>query len=214
MRTITVKGVGTASTRPDYAVINITLESGDFEYDKALETAAKAVDSMTSALVSVGFEKSDLKTSDYSVRTEYKSVRDENGNYSQEFDGYACRYTLKLGLDFNTERLGKALSALTSVDPKPEVSIDFTVKDPSAVSEKLLRSAAENARAKAQILCDASGVKLGGLVSIDYDWHDINIVSECRADSPMMLAKNSAFADIEPEEISSSDSARFVWEIV
>lgn len=213
MRTITVKGVGTASTRPDYAVINITLESDGFEYGKALETAAKAVDLMTSALVSVGFEKSDLKTSDYSVRTEYKSVRDKNGDYSKKFDGYVCRYQLKLGLDFNTERLGKALGALTSVDPKPEISVDFTVKDPSAVSEKLLRSAAENARAKALILCEALGVKLGGLVTIDYDWSDINIISECRADSVAMCSER-VIADIEPEEISSSDSARFVWEIV
>lgn len=213
MRTITVKGVGTASTRPDYAVISVTLESDDLDYDKALETATAAVDSMTLALVSVGFDKSDLKTSDYSVRTEYKSVRDENGNYSQEFDGYVCRYLLKLGLELDTEKLGKALGALTSVEPKPEISISFTVKDPSAVSERLLRSAAENARAKAQILCEASGVKLGGLVSVDYDWREIDIVSECRVESPMMLSEKR-IADIEPEEINSSDSVRFVWEIV
>ena len=52
----------------------------------------------------------------------------------------------------------------------PELSIVFTVKDPSAVNKELLKSATANAREKAEILCEASGVELGKLLIIDYNW--------------------------------------------
>ena len=36
-KTITVKGIGNASARPDYVVISMALESTDKEYSKAME---------------------------------------------------------------------------------------------------------------------------------------------------------------------------------
>ena len=209
MRTITVKGVGSASTRPDHAEITLSIEGRDNNYEKALEIASTAVETMTEALAKAGFDKKALKTTDYSVNTDYRSVRDENGDYTREFNGYICQYSLRLGVDPDSETLGRALGALTSTEPKPELSIRFTLKDPSAVKAELLRLAAQNAREKAEILCAASGVKLGELISVSYDWADINVVSECRVG--VMMAE---IAPIEPEDIHSSDSAQFVWEIV
>ena len=39
-RTITVKGIGKVSAKPDYVVFSMTLESKHKDYDKAMDMAA------------------------------------------------------------------------------------------------------------------------------------------------------------------------------
>ena len=52
------------------------------------------------------------------------------------------------------------------------------MKNPARVSEELLINATENARAKAEILCKASGSTLGQLLNIDYNWGELNVFPE------------------------------------
>ena len=42
-RTITVKGIGKASAKPDYVVLSMTLESNHMDYDKAMDMAASHI---------------------------------------------------------------------------------------------------------------------------------------------------------------------------
>ena len=98
----------------------------------------------------------------------------------------------------------------------PQLTIAFTVKDATAINEEMLRSATVNAKRKAEILCEASNVKMGQLLSIDYNWGELNIYSNTRYDMaedcmPMMAMPKSI--DIEPDDIDVSDTATFVWEI-
>lgn len=50
-------------------------------------------------------------------------------------------------------------------------------ENPARVSEELLINATENARAKAEILCKASGSTLVQLLNIDYNWGELNVYS-------------------------------------
>lgn len=109
------------------------------------------------------------------------------------------------------------LCSISNCFAKPEISISFTVKDPLAVNEELLKSATINAREKARILCEASEVKIGNLISINYDWGELNIVSQTdyMIDEKCMAATSKKLSgiDIEPDDIDLSDTATFVWEI-
>ena len=177
MRTITVKGVGNVSAKPDYITISMTVESVDNNYDKAMDGAARRIESLKAAAVSAGYEKEALKTTGFNVETRYENVKDRQGNYMREFAGYACVYRLKLAFNFDSKQFAKVISAIAGSEANPELSIAFTVKNPAKVSEELLTSAAQNARAKAEILCRASGCEMGQLISIDYNWGELNIVS-------------------------------------
>ena len=216
-RTITVKGVGRVSTPPDYIVISMSLEAQDTNYEKAMEQAALQIDYLNKALESVGFKKKSVKTVNFNVRTDYERVKDRNGNYKSVFNGYICNHRLKVEFDFDTRRLAQSLSAISKCLAKPELSIAFTVKDPSAVNKKLLKSATINAREKAEILCEASNVALGDLLAIDYNWGELNVVSrtEYMLDEKCLAMPMGAMADmyIEPDDIDVSDTATFVWEI-
>lgn len=216
-RTITVKGMGRVTTAPDYVVVSMSLEAHEQEYEATMELAAKKIEQLNTSLEEIGFEKKSVKTTNFNVRTDYERVKDRNGNYKSVFNGYICSHRLKVEFDFETKRLAQTLYAISRCLAQPELSISFTVKDPSAVNKELLKSATVNAKEKAQILCEASGVELGQLLTIDYNWGELNIVShtdymleeKCMA----MPVGGLADMDIEPDDIDVSDTATFVWEI-
>lgn len=215
MRTITVKGIGAVSVKPDLIVLRLSMETAEYEYDEAMKAAAEKIDFLNKALEAAGFEKKSAKTADFRVRADYDRLNDGKGNYTSVFMGYKCRHELKIEFDFDTKRLAKALSEISKCIAKPEISIDFTVKDSSAVSGELLKAAVKNAREKAEILCAASGAKLGELLSIDYNWGELHLYSATDYDveGKCMMLSAADDMDIEPEEIKARDTATFAWEI-
>ena len=215
MRTITVKGIGSVSVKPDLIVLRLSMETAEYEYDAAMKAAAEKIDFLNKALEAAGFEKKSAKTADFRVRADYDRRNDGKGNYTSVFMGYKCRHELKIEFDFDTKRLAKALSEISKCIAKPEISIDFTVKDSSAVSGELLKAAVKNAREKAEILCAASGAKLGELLSIDYNWGELHLYSATDYDveGKCMMLGAADDMDIEPEEIKARDTATFAWEI-
>ena len=218
MRTITVKGTGSVSARPDYIILSLNIEANSRTYDLAMSEAAERIEKLQGAAVRVGYRKEDLKTTSFDVLTMYENVKDRQGNYKQEFAGYACSYRLKLAFDFDSKQLAQVISAISECDAKPELSIAFTVRNPSAVSEELLISATENARAKAEILCKASGNALGQLLNIDYNWGELNVYSRTSYEvedciQPLMAMSKCAAPEIEPDDIDVTDSVAFTWEI-
>lgn len=216
-RTITVKGTGKVTAPPDYVILSMSLETQDDDYEEAMNCAAYHLNDLNKRLEEIGFEKSSVKTSSFNVHTDYDRVKGKDGNYHTEFNGYICSHRLKLEFDFNTKRLTEALCTVSKCLARPEISITFTVKDPDAVNEQLLKSAAVNAKEKAQVLCEASNVKLGQLLSIDYNWGELNLISRTSfaLEDKCMAMSASPLSDmeLEPDSIKVNDSATFVWEI-
>lgn len=217
-RTITVKGIGKASAKPDYVVLSMNLGSNHKDYDKAMSMAADNIQQLNQTLCGIGFEKGSVKTTSFNVRTIYDNVKDSSGNYQRVFCGYEVIHKLKLAFDFDMNTLASALSAIAGCLSHPQLSIAFTVKDTTAINEEMLRCATANAKRKAEILCEASGVTMGELISIDYNWQELNIYSPTRydylnEDIDLLPAITTSSIDIEPEDINVSDTAAFVWEI-
>lgn len=214
-RTITVKGTGSVTRRPDMINVSITLKSRNKLYDQAMEAASVRLDTLQNALAGAGFQKQDLKTASLTVETEYRSVHDKDGNYHSVFQGYCCSQRLSLDFDFDTVRLASVLSAIACCISEPELSIRFFVKDKAAVSSKLLKSAAHNAREKAEILTKAAGVKLGDLLRIDYNWAELDVYSNTNFGIEEKCAGCGGIADMDivPEDICVTDTATFVWQI-
>ncbi len=216
-KTITVKGIGNARVKPDYVVIMIYIDSHNKNYNRTIKNAARKIESLQEAVCEAGFEKSDLKTINFDVTTDYHHEEDRDGNGRRVFDGYVCSYTLRLSFDFDNQRLADTLTAIAGCDVDPDLDIGFTVKDPSVIRETLLRNAAENARKKAEILCAAANVKLGDLIHINYNWSEFKIQSRTSYKSvsrPVMLASKAGMPDITPDDIDANDTVAFIWEIL
>lgn len=210
MGQITVKGVGTAKTKPDYVEVALNLNGKNMDYVSAINQANEKIEKLQNAVFAVGYVKEDLKTLNFSANTSY-----EYDHGKQLFKGYVCAYRLKLGFDFTAEALAKTLTAIANSGADAEFSISFSVKEPEKVAEELLISATENARQKAEILAKASGKTLGELVSIDYNWGEINVISRSSYSlaSSKCMAADGAVPEFEPDDIESDDTVTFVWEI-
>ena len=217
-RTITVKGTGSVSARPDYIVLMFSVSARDMDYEKAMEEASGRIAALEAAVRETGFEEGALKTAGFNVSTQYESAKDDCGNFQSVFAGYSCFYRLKLAFDFDSGRLADVLSAIAGSGTNPELNISFTVKDVAKVNEALLASAAVNARTKAEILCRASGAELGQLISIDYRWNERDIISPTQYSlengaMPMLAAKGRCVPEIRPDDIDLHDTASFIWEL-
>ena len=138
MRTITVKGIGKASAKPDYVQILIKLETAYLDYELAMKIASKKIEQMNQSLVEIGFEKESIKTTNFQVDMDYSSEKDAKGNYRRVFNGYRIRHDLKLAFDFDADRLSQALYQLhsdTSVSSSVHSSqVLFTLLSPSSSS--------------------------------------------------------------------------------
>lgn len=215
-RTITVKGIGTASAKPDLIIIMMNINSQDKEYVKAVSNANERIGFLQNAIQAAGFAKEDLKTLSFNVRTIYGNKQNSKGVWKSVFEGYECRYTLKLSMDMDSKRLAEVLTGISGSNADAEFHIEFTVKNPEEIGEAVLKSATENAARKAKVLCEASGKKLGELISIDYDWTDVHFASASVYSMKEMArgaAMDNGVPEFEPEDIKTSDSVKFVWEI-
>ncbi len=215
-RIITVNGSGKVSLSPDTIEISLTLNAVEKQYDAAVKKGARQLTQIQEALAPLGFQAEDLKTSYFNVNAEYEYRQEKNGSGRQVLTGYRATHSLKLSFAFDTERMSRILSALSVCQAEPDFSISFTVKDREAVKDELLRQAAENARHKAEVLCAASGCRLGQLLQVNYNWGDMNFYAPTNL---MMRAKGACIEedcamDITPDSIELSDSASFIYEIL
>ena len=219
MKTITVKGVGTASVKPDTVELKFTLEKEHRDYEKAMELSERSLKNLIEALVEAGFSHDDLKTTSFSADIEQDNIRDENGYHLRYvFRAYSVTQRLVLRFPFEKEMLSRALTAVAKSKSAPEFSINFTVSDPAQVQDEILASASENACRKARVLAQSSGAALGELLRIDYNWGEIEVYS--RTDVKLSnLAygdcdANDCFApEITPDDIESEDTATFTWSL-
>lgn len=214
-RLITVKGIGNVNVKPDLIIINMELVSHKYDYEETMKLATDSVSKLEKAIEEAGFNKKELKTTSFNIRTSYKSYYDENKNYKNKFDGYICEQGLKLQFDLDMQVLSKVLTAITKSGVEPRLNIRFSVKDKEKVNEELLINATENARRKAEVLAKASKVNLGKLVTINYNWSEVGIYSKTtyEMENKSLVMEEAYAPNIEPDDIELSDTVTFVWEI-
>lgn len=212
-RIITVRGKGNVSERPDLVEIGMKLESKNYDYERAMTMASQSIQELAKKVESLGFDRKELKTTSFAIDTDYEGYRDAENNYHSRFVGYLVGQQMNLSFDFDSEKLGKVLKGISETSARPELTIRFSVKDKELLEEKLLADAAKNARRRAELLTEASGAKLGDLLSIDYDWSELQLYSDVRVESNMLLSESYSMPEIEPENVEVGDTVRFRWEI-
>lgn len=216
-RTLTVRGTGRLSVKPDLVVVNFNLIKKDKDYSAAMRESAKLQEELRAALEALGFKRTALTTSSFNVNTEYESVRGRDGVFHQVFSGYVCYHRMRLEFPFDTDRLSEVLSAISDCVADPELDVQFTVKDKEPLVEQLLKNACENALSRAKLLAGCCGVTLRELVTVDYSFANRDFVSPTNfvggAKRNMVMAEAAMEMDIEAQNIDVSESVTFVWRI-
>ena len=186
MRTITVKGTGNVSAKPDYIILTLNIEALSETYDRAMSEAAERIERLQGAAVRVGYHKEDLKTTSFDVQTRYENVKDRQGNYKREFAGYACTaFTVK-----NPARVSEEL--LISATENAKTKAEILCKASGNALGQLLN-------------IDYNWGELNVFSRTSYD------VEDCI--QPLMAMSKCAAPEIEPDDIEVTDTVAFTWEI-
>ncbi len=215
-RTLSLKSKASVKTKPDTIEVHMTLSAKKTKYHEAMTTLDRYVRQLFDALKQADFDKKDCKTASFDIDAVYEYYYDKNDNRKSRFTGYRAQQKLILRFDMDTSRLSKAMTAVARSEADPQISIRFTVKDPTDINNRLLAEATKNAFARAEILAGNAGATLGKLLRIDYNWIDINITSSTNLDESLYNFSCSCeiFENIDPEDITAEDSVFFIWELL
>lgn len=218
-KTIKVTGRGNISVHPDTTRLLITLNETFSSYDETVKESAKKKKALTKELEGLGFAKSDLKTLNFRIEPDYQDYHDENGRWQQQLVGYRYVHEMKLEFPIDNDRLGKLFYVLAHCPGAPEFRVQATIADPDPVKNQLLAKAVHDAKEKAAILAEAGGVVLKDIMTIDYSWGEIELVSrlynsEMSIDGGKASAKMGSYdLDLEADDIPATDTVTVVWEI-
>ncbi len=216
---IKVTGRGKLTVKPDMTRLLIELKDVRDTYEETLEQSTVQVGILKECFEGLGFDKAELKTTRFHIDTKYEGYHDENRNWKNKFVGYEFVHAMKLEFDVDNKKLGQILYALAHLTIRPELHIEYSVRDTEAAKNALLANAVADSKAKAKVLSEAAGVELGDIVTIDYSWGEISFnarpMERCMtlASCDNAAGGGSYDIDIEPDDINVSDTVTVVWEI-
>ncbi len=216
-RTVSVSGKSTRKLPPDLIEVSVTLRAKDPSYPRAMEESSRQLSALRGALEDAGVRKDRIRTSEFNVSAEYRSVRNKNGDYEQAFDGYGIRHRMTIRFPMDTELLSRVLGAVAECTADPELFVAFTLENEEAEEELLLADAVADARRKAEILCAAGGARVGRLMSLSSSSGGHAFRNEMAMDGMVTLSKVSmgrSMPEFSPEDVSASAQVSAVWEIV
>ncbi|GAC1646797.1 MAG: SIMPL domain-containing protein [Candidatus Dormibacteraceae bacterium] len=103
----------------------------------------------------------DTKSAGYTISPQYQSGPDK----TPTIVGYQATQSVTFTLR-DVQAVGKALDAFVQGDAATNVQIRFALDDPKPKQGEALKLAIADARAKAKVIADAAGVRLGRVLAV------------------------------------------------
>jgi uncharacterized protein YggE len=164
--TISVSGRGEVTAIPDVAVVRAGLEITAVTVAEAQRKNTMTMNAFLDEVERLGVEDKDRKTVGYTIAPKYEERREPiTGRYVRSvLIGYVVTQSLELKVrDF--EKLGDVVALVGKHNLNQVGEVGFVVDKPDDLRELALEKAILAARAKAQALAHAGGVRLGRMIS-------------------------------------------------
>lgn len=162
---ITVSGEGNAAVKPDMAVITLSVMRQAETARQALDDNNKAMAAVLDAMKKEGIAERDLQTSGFNISPQYVYPTGNETPQAPKIVGYQATNTLSVRLR-DLDKLGALLDQSVSLGVNQGGDINFTNDKPDAVLNDARKAAVADAVAKAKLLTEAAGVKLGRILEI------------------------------------------------
>ena len=159
---LTVTGNGSVTVTADCVTITLGVEETAKEVSEAQNSVNTRINAIYDALLAAGLESKEIGTDSLSIDAEYDSF--SRGN--PKLTGYTARNTLKIQTD-KLDQAGAYIDAAFAAGANTLDYIRFSARNTEEAQQQALRLAVQQARAKAETLADASGLKIASVVSIE-----------------------------------------------
>jgi uncharacterized protein len=163
---IIVSGEGEASVSPDMAMVNLSVVRMEKTARAALDANNTAMTAVIDAMKKAGIAPRDIQTSGFSIDTLYEYPQDDKGvALPPVLRGYQVSNGLTLRIR-DLAKIGDIMDQAVTLGVNQGGGITFTNDNPKATIEAARKAAMEDAMAKASLLTQTAGVKLGRVIEI------------------------------------------------
>lgn len=163
VRTITVTGQGEAIAAPDMAILSIGVRTEEQTAAAALRQNSTQMAATIEKLLELDVEERDIQTSGLSINPRYNYG---NNRSDPRVVGFTASNTLTVKLR-DLDSAGAVIDQTVQSGANSLGGIQFTFADPSPLQDQARENAVAKARAKAELLANAAGVRLGEVITIN-----------------------------------------------
>ena len=216
--TITISGTGTVETIPDLAQVYFSVISEAESPEEAELDGNVRMNNIIEALKGMGIEDRDLKTTRFDLYPQYDfRPFDELTSDDEEFEriiGYTLEQSLEVRVR-DTEKAGTVVKTATAQGANQVGGVEFVVDDPEIFRDEARIEAFQKARAKAELLADQAGVRLGDVVTFYEDEYGFEPYYDdfARAETFTLEAASAPAPTFEAGEEEISVTVTMVFEI-
>ena len=154
---ITVSGTGETKISADTAVISMGVSARDRDVLKAQQTVNEHIAKIRQALLDCGVAEENINTDYMSIYAIYDYDEDV-----ERVQAYSASMTLAVKVT-DMEIVGKVIDEAFAAGANTLNGISFSASDTAAAENESLKVAVADARAKAEILAEAAGLKITGI---------------------------------------------------
>ncbi len=159
-KSITVSAQGKVTAKPDVAYVTVGVTTQGKDMQLAQDKNAQIMNAMAEALKNAGLVDDDIKTVQYNAYPIYDYTDGTNKIVNYEVNNQ-IELTIK---DIN--RVGEYIDIAVNNGANTTNSISFGILDQQAIYNDALKLAVEAAKAKADVLAAAGGVKITGTLQM------------------------------------------------
>jgi len=160
---IRVTGDARVTAKPDRVQIDLGVTTRAAKSQDAAAQNARQVDAVLAAVRKAAGPTAVLKTVSYSLNPNYQYH--PNGG-EPTIEGYTALNVVQVTLD-ELGKIGAVIDAATQAGANHVQGIQFTLRDQDAVRAEALREAALRARAEAEVLAAALGLKVLRVLTVE-----------------------------------------------
>ena len=157
---ITVSGTGEVRVSADTAVISLGVNARDKDVLKAQQNVNETIAAIRKALIGQGGKEEDINTEFINIYAIYDYQNDQ-----EQLSAYNASSTLAIKVT-DMEKVGTLIDAAFAAGANTLNGISFSASDTEEAKAEALQKAVEDTQKKAEILAQASGLKISGIETI------------------------------------------------
>ena len=186
--TITVTGIGEIMVVPDTATVSFAVNTTDVDPAVALEENNRIMERVIAAIEAFDVDEADIQTSNFSIHPNY-SWADHMSVLVDHTASNSLRVTVR-----DIDLVGEMIGAATAAGATSVRDVQFSSSDSGDAHSQALALAIESAAEKAEIMAQAAGRNIVGVLSVtEHVRWDTPATRGVFDASPMM--EFAAFAD-------------------
>jgi uncharacterized protein len=162
LSSIRVSAEARVTAKPDRVTVDLGVVTHAATSQEAAAENARRADAVLAAVRKALGSSGTLKTVSYSLNPDYRY----HPNGEPTPDGYTAANVLQATLD-DLAKIGNVIDTATASGANRVTDIVFTLRDQDAVRAEALREAATRARAEAEVLAGALGLKVVRVLNVE-----------------------------------------------